>query len=145
MSSQETDQAARDTADLERFGYKQELKRELGTFSSFAVAFSYISPSTGIFTLFFLGLLAVGGWLFWTWPIVAVGQFIVALNFAELSEPLPGGGLRVPVDEVPGRAHLRVVHRLDLPLRRGHHRGGGRCDGSRSRSCRCSTRCSVGA
>ena len=53
MSSNETDQAARDTADLERFGYKQELKRELGTFSSFAVAFSYISPSTGIFTLFF--------------------------------------------------------------------------------------------
>ena len=29
MSSQETDQAARDTADLERFGYKQELKGEL--------------------------------------------------------------------------------------------------------------------
>ncbi len=47
MSSQETDQAARDTADLERFGYKQELNRSLGTFSSFAVAFSYISPSTG--------------------------------------------------------------------------------------------------
>ena len=61
MSSQETDQAARDTADLERFGYKQELKRELGTFSSFAVAFSYISPSTGIFTLFFLGMSALGG------------------------------------------------------------------------------------
>ena len=38
MSSQ-SDQAARDTADLERFGYKQELKRELNTFSSFAVAF----------------------------------------------------------------------------------------------------------
>src|SRR6266851_4435346 len=43
----------RDTADLAQFGYKQELKRSLGTFSSFAVAFSYISPSTGIFTLNF--------------------------------------------------------------------------------------------
>jgi hypothetical protein len=31
----------RDTADLARFGYQQELKRSLGTFSSFAVAFSY--------------------------------------------------------------------------------------------------------
>ncbi len=92
MSSQETDQAARDTADLERFGYKQELKRELGTFSSFAVAFSYISPSTGIFTLFFLGMGALGGFLWWTWPAVALGQFIVALNFAELSSHFPVAG-----------------------------------------------------
>ena len=47
----------RDAADLASFGYKQELKRSLGPFSSFAVAFSYISPSTGIFTLFALGLI----------------------------------------------------------------------------------------
>ena len=92
MSSQETDQAARDTADLERFGYKQELKRELGTFSSFAVAFSYISPSTGIFTLFFLGMASLGGFLWWTWPVVALGQFIVALNFAEMSSHFPVAG-----------------------------------------------------
>ncbi len=92
MSSHETDQAAIDTADLERFGYKQELKRELGTFSSFAVAFSYISPSTGIFTLFFLGMSALGAGLFWTWPVVALMQFIVALNFAELSSHFPVAG-----------------------------------------------------
>src|SRR5207245_361905 len=67
-------------------------KRELGTFSSFAVAFSYISPSTGIFTLYFLGLAAIGGWLFWTWPIVATGQMFVALNFAELSSHFPVAG-----------------------------------------------------
>ena len=48
-------QMDRDAADLERFGYKQELKRGLGTFCSFAVAFSYISPSTGYFTLFSSG------------------------------------------------------------------------------------------
>ena len=92
MSSQHSDQASRDTADLERFGYKQELKRELGTFSSFAVAFSFISPSTGIFTLFFLGMAALGGFLWWTWPVVALGQFIVALNFAELSSHFPVAG-----------------------------------------------------
>src|SRR5712691_1524660 len=92
MSSQGSDQAARDTADLERFGYKQELKRGLGTFSSFAVAFSYISPSTGIFTLFFLGMGALGGFLWWTWPVVAFGQLIVALNFAELSSHYPVAG-----------------------------------------------------
>src|SRR5713226_8691578 len=82
----------RDTADLAQFGYKQELKRSLGTFSSFAVAFSYISPSTGIFTLFALGLVTIGGTFIWTWPIVALGQFIIALNFAEVSSHYPIAG-----------------------------------------------------
>ena len=86
------EQAARDTADLEKFGYKQELNRGLGTFSSFAVAFSYISPSTGIFTLFGLGLAAMGAYLFWAWPVVALFQFVLALNFAELSSHFPVAG-----------------------------------------------------
>jgi amino acid transporter len=84
--------AERDSADLARFGYRQELKRSLGTFSSFAVAFSYISPSTGIFTLFYLGLITLGGVMIWTWPIVAAGQFIIALNFAEVSSHYPIAG-----------------------------------------------------
>src|SRR6058998_2185146 len=91
MSTHE-EQMARDSADLEKFGYKQELNRGLGTFSSFAVAFSYISPSTGIFTLFFVGMAALGGVLWWTWPLVAGMQFIVALNFAELSSHFPVAG-----------------------------------------------------
>jgi amino acid transporter len=82
----------RDSADLAQFGYKQELKRSLGTFSSFAVAFSYISPSTGIFTLFALGLTTLGGVFIWTWPVVALGQFIIALNFAEISSHYPVAG-----------------------------------------------------
>jgi urea carboxylase system permease len=82
----------RDSADLAQFGYRQELKRSLGTFSSFAVAFSYISPSTGIFTLFFLGLTMIGGVFIWTWPIVALGQFIIALNFAEVTSHYPLAG-----------------------------------------------------
>src|SRR5579862_8224264 len=85
-------EAMRDEQDLARFGYRQELKRSLGTFSSFAVAFSYISPSTGIFTLFFLGLTTIGGVFIWTWPVVALGQFIVALNFAEMSSHYPIAG-----------------------------------------------------
>jgi len=86
------EQMARDTADLEKFGYQQELNRGLGTFSSFAVAFSYISPSTGIFTLFFLGMSALGARLWWTWPTVALFQFIVALNFAEVTSHFPLAG-----------------------------------------------------
>ncbi len=81
-----------DTHDLARFGYKQELHRRLGVFSSFAVAFSYISPSTGIFTLYALGLATIGGVFFWSWPIVALGQFIIALNFAEVSTQFPVAG-----------------------------------------------------
>jgi amino acid transporter len=91
-STPEASGQERDSADLAQFGYKQELKRSLGTFSSFAVAFSYISPSTGIFTLFFLGLTTIGGVFIWTWPVVALGQFIIALNFAEVSSHYPIAG-----------------------------------------------------
>src|SRR3954447_18150006 len=86
------EQAGSDEADLARFGYKQELRRSLGVFSSFAVAFSYISPSTGIFTLFALGLGTIGGVFIWSWPIVAFGQFMIALGFAELASHYPVAG-----------------------------------------------------
>ena len=88
-----TDSAHRaDEQDLARFGYKQELKRMLGVYSSFAIAFSYISPSTGIFTLFILGLGLAGPAFFWSWPIVIVGQLIIGLNFAEVSAHFPVAG-----------------------------------------------------
>jgi urea carboxylase system permease len=85
-------EAARDESDLSRFGYRQELRRSLGLFSSFAVTFSYISPSTGIFALFALGLGTLGGLFFLSWPIVAVGQFIIALSFAEVASHIPVAG-----------------------------------------------------
>ena len=81
-----------DVRDLARFGYQQELRRVLGVYSSFAVAFSYISPSTGIFTLFILGIGLAGPAFFWSWPIVVVGQLLVGLNFAEVSSHFPVAG-----------------------------------------------------
>src|SRR5205807_219143 len=81
-----------DVADLAKFGYKQELRRALGVYSSFAIAFSYISPSTGIFTLFILGIGLAGPAFFWSWPIVVVGQLLVGLNFAEVSSHFPVAG-----------------------------------------------------
>jgi urea carboxylase system permease len=86
------EQNQRDEALLKKFGYTQELQRTLGFLSNFAVAFSYISVSTGTFSLFALGLAAGGPAFFWTWPIVAVGQFLVALNFAELASHFPIAG-----------------------------------------------------
>ena len=64
----------------------------LGVYSSFAIAFSYISPSTGIFTLFILGISLAGPAFFWSWPIVVVGQLLIGLNFAEVSSHFPVAG-----------------------------------------------------
>src|SRR5713226_948944 len=92
MAQPDIDQKQQDEAFLQKLGYKQELQRTLGFLSNFAVAFSYISVSTGTFSLFYLGLAAAGPSFFWTWPIVAIGQFFVALNFAELSSHFPIAG-----------------------------------------------------
>jgi urea carboxylase system permease len=82
-----------DSSDLATFGYKQELDRTLGSFSSFAAGFSYISIMTGLFQMFYLGFAAGGPSFIWSWPLVFFGQLLVALGFAELSAhyPLSGG------------------------------------------------------
>ena len=89
MSRTKTD----DIRDLAAFGYKQVLDRTLGSFSSFAAGFSYISILTGVFQMFYLGYGAGGPAFFWTWPVVFLGQLTVALCFAELAAhyPLSGG------------------------------------------------------
>lgn len=51
-----------------------------------------MSPTTGIFGLFALGLAAVGGALIWVWPIAFLGQLLVALVFAEISTHYPLAG-----------------------------------------------------
>jgi urea carboxylase system permease len=86
------DVAARDDAQLRSLGIKPELQRRLGFLSNFAVAFSYISVSTGTFTLIALGLGVGGPAFFWSWPIVILGQTFVALNFAELASHFPVAG-----------------------------------------------------
>jgi urea carboxylase system permease len=91
-SSDTRDQAERDDAHLRSLGIKPELKRSLGFLSNFAVAFSYISVSTGTFTLIALGLGVGGPAFFWSWPIIILGQTFVALNFAELASHFPVAG-----------------------------------------------------
>ena len=81
-----------DTDELAKFGYKQELDRSLGLFSSFAAGFSYISIMTGVFELFFFGFFSGGPAFIWTWPAVFVGQFLVALCFAEMAGQFPLAG-----------------------------------------------------
>ena len=81
-----------DSGELATFGYKQELDRSLGNFSSFAAGFSYISILTGMFELFGFGYAQAGPPLWWTWVIVLGGQMLVALCFAELAGQYPLAG-----------------------------------------------------
>ncbi len=90
--SHDAEQAARDDAQLRSLGIKPELERSLGFLSNFAVAFSYISVSTGTYTLIGLGLATGGPAFIWSWPLIIVGQLFVALNFAELSSHFPVAG-----------------------------------------------------
>ncbi len=81
-----------DNADLESFGYRPVLHRKLGRYASFAAGFSFVSILTTIFQFFGFGYGFGGGAFFWTWPIVFAGQFLVALNFAELAARYPISG-----------------------------------------------------
>ena len=64
----------------------------MGRFSSFAISFSLISIITGIFANFSFGVQQVGGTLLWSWTLVGLGQFLVALVMADLSTRFPISG-----------------------------------------------------
>src|SRR6202035_307581 len=81
-----------DSAQLARFGYGQELKRVLNLFENFAVAFCYISPVVGIYSLFVLGVGTGGPQYIWLLPVALLGQLFVALVFAELGSHYPIAG-----------------------------------------------------
>src|SRR5580658_6242185 len=84
--------AGSDDAILERVGYKPELRRSLRFFSMFAIAFSIISITTGIFLNYAFGLSYWGPASIWTWPIVGVGNLMIALVVAELGTRIPLAG-----------------------------------------------------
>lgn len=81
-----------DSDELREFGYKQQLNRTMGGFSSFAISFSLISVLTGIFANFNFGFAQVGGAIAWSWLVVGFGQFLVALVMADLSNHFPISG-----------------------------------------------------
>ena len=87
-----TQPARSDAEQLAEFGYKQELHRTLGSFSSFAAGFSYISILTGMFQTSYLGFLFAGPAFIWAWLFVLAGQMMVALQFSELAAHYPLAG-----------------------------------------------------
>ena len=77
---------------LQKYGYQQEFRRELKRFASFAIGFSFISITTGIFTTYGFVLINSGPLGIWTWPLVIVGQLFVSLVFATLASRMPLAG-----------------------------------------------------
>ena len=67
------------------FGYAEQFPRVLRRFALFAVAFSIVSITTGIFVNYSYGLTQLGPASVWLWPVAAVGQFLVVLVLAELA------------------------------------------------------------
>ena len=90
MSSATT--SDRDARDLEQFGYEQSFERSVSRFASFAIAFAFISITTGIFTTYGLVLNSSGPLGIWTWPIVVAGQTCVALVLGSLAARIPVTG-----------------------------------------------------
>jgi amino acid transporter len=86
------DARASEDARLESLGYKPQLNRVLGFFSNFAVAFTYLSPMVGIYSLFLLGVGTGGPAYLWLTIIPVVGMLFVALVFGELASHYPVAG-----------------------------------------------------
>jgi amino acid transporter len=74
------------------FGYASQFPRVLRRFALFAIAFSIVSITTGIFVNYAYGLTQLGPAAIWLWPVAAVGQFLVVLVLAELAGYFPLAG-----------------------------------------------------
>jgi amino acid transporter len=83
---------ASEDARLASLGYKPQLNRVLGLFSNFAVAFTYLSPMVGIYSLFVLGVGTGGPAYIWLTFIPLIGMLFVALVFGELASHYPVAG-----------------------------------------------------
>ena len=92
MSKGTIDTERSDEEDLARLGYRQELGRTLGSFSTFAAGFAFISILTGAFQLFPFAFGIAGPAFWWTWLIALGGQMLFALIFAELAAHYPMAG-----------------------------------------------------
>ncbi len=78
-----------DAGDLHQFGYAQALRRTMGPFASFAVAFSMVSITTAIFFLLpsLFGTSGAAG--VWLWLPCAGGVFLIVLVYAHLAARIP--------------------------------------------------------
>jgi amino acid transporter len=81
-----------ESANTTNYCYTSQLSRTLRTFASFAISFSFISITTGIFTTYGSVLGTTGPIGIWTWPITALGVTAVSLVFGLLASKIPLAG-----------------------------------------------------
>lgn len=81
-----------DAAHLHALGYKSEFKREMSPWANFSLGFTYLSPVVGVYTLFAFALATGGPPMIWSFLIVGLGQFLVALSFSEIVAQYPVAG-----------------------------------------------------
>jgi amino acid transporter len=82
-----------DIQELHRLGYAQQLFREMGGFSNFAISFSIISILTGAVLLYGYGLKFAGPLINTVgWPVVSLFTLCVAASMAELASAYPTAG-----------------------------------------------------
>src|SRR5438045_2866816 len=86
-------QIENDVDDLRRLGYTQQLIREMGGFSNFAISFSIISILTGAVLLYGYGLKFAGPIINSVgWPVVSLFTLAVAASMAEIASAYPTAG-----------------------------------------------------
>src|ERR1044072_2390972 len=82
-----------DIQELHRLGYAQQLFREMGGFSNFAISFSIISILPGAVLLYGYGLKFAGPIINSVgWPVVSLFTLCVAASMAELASAYPTAG-----------------------------------------------------
>ncbi|MFC4604205.1 APC family permease [Rhodococcus kronopolitis] len=91
MGAEQSDEPSVDGS-VEQGGYHQELKRTLGSFQVFAISFAFISVAVGIFGTYDDVLRDAGPVGIWLWVVVAAGQVLVALVYAQFAARIPLSG-----------------------------------------------------
>lgn len=82
-------QVVSDDADLATLGYQQKLHRTMGSFTSFALAFSMVSINTGVVTLFADPFTRVGGVGILLWLVVIPLVFCIVMVYSHLAGRIP--------------------------------------------------------
>src|SRR5579875_3664673 len=95
-----------DSRDLRALGYAPKLHRAVGSYTSFALGFSMVSITTGIFTAFSTGLIQIGGVSIWLWLPVMAGVIIIAFVYSHLGARIPISGYAYQWSSRVGNSHL---------------------------------------
>jgi amino acid transporter len=105
-----------DVEDLRKLGYAQQLFREMGGFSNFAISFSIISILTGAVLLFGYGLKFSGPIINSVgWPVVSLFTLCVAASMSELASAYPtAGGLYFWAFRLGGRKWAWVTAWMNM-------------------------------